>query len=117
MDLYRRENRINYTFSDQIEKRYFIVPLRLTEQALDPSHYTNGQRSVLTYRIDQKLLEKTERLYKQGFKNCQDNVPDWLRKKNLLHSNAEDQRKALLEKWMFVKEDKPNSCYHFDLFL
>lgn len=29
MDLYRRENKINYNFADNIEKRYFIIPLIL----------------------------------------------------------------------------------------
>ena len=85
MDLYRREYKINYNLqADNIEKRYFIVPLRLIEVG-DPSHYTpDGQRQVLTYAVDHKLLQKTERLHKQGYKASQDNVPDWLRKKGLL---------------------------------
>ena len=28
-----------------------------------------------------------------------------------------DSQNALLHKWMLVKEDKPNSCYHFDKLL
>jgi len=27
--------------------------------------------------------------------------------------NAEQLRDNLLSKWMLVKEDKPNSCYHY----
>lgn len=72
---------------------------------------------MLTYEVDYKLLAKTERLYKHGFKACQDNVPDWLLKKNLLHPDAKEQREEMLQKWMFVKADKPNSCYHFDMLL
>jgi len=68
LDLYRRENKINYNFADNIEKRYFIVPLRLVEDNLDPSHFTNGIRSTLTYAVDIKLLEKTTRLHKLGYK-------------------------------------------------
>ena len=29
----------------------------------------------------------------------------------------EDGLNQLLKKWMLVKEDKPNSCYHFDQLL
>ena len=35
LDMYRRENNINYTYQDNIEKRYFVVPLRLSKQVLD----------------------------------------------------------------------------------
>ena len=35
MDMYRRENNINYSYQDNIEKRYFLVPLRLSKQVLD----------------------------------------------------------------------------------
>jgi len=38
MDLYRRENKINYNYSANIEKRYFIVPLRLTNQPVSAAH-------------------------------------------------------------------------------
>ena len=42
LDLYRRETEVDYSFrndgSDQIDKRYFIVPLKLVEQPLDLSH-------------------------------------------------------------------------------
>ena len=85
MDLYRRENKINYNFADNIEKRYFIIPLILEKQPLHPSHVNaEGHRTILTYKVDSKLLEKTEQLFKQGYKQAQPNVPDWLRKKGLL---------------------------------
>ena len=38
MDLYKEECKINFEHKDNIEKRYFIVPLRLSEQPLDPNH-------------------------------------------------------------------------------
>lgn len=118
LDLYRRENKINYDNSaNNIEKRYFIVPLRLVENDDDPAHYTNGQRSTLMYAVDTRLLQKTERLYKVGYKKFQDNVPNWLRKKGLLGAAAKERRDELLSKWMFVKGEKPNSCYHYDMFL
>ena len=71
MDLYRREYKINYNLqADNIEKRYFIVPLRLIDVG-DPSHYTeDGQRKVLVYAVDHKLLVKTERLFKEGYRRC-----------------------------------------------
>ena len=113
--MYRRENKINYMYQDNIEKRYFIVPLRLSKQVLDPSHVNqNGQRTILSYHIDTKLLLKTERLYLNGYKNEQDNVIGWLRKKGVLDNGNFEAQNALLNKWMLVKDDKPNSCYHFD---
>ena len=103
---------------DNIEKRYFIVPLKLSKQPLDPRHVKeHGQRTVLSYHIDRKLLAKTERLHNEGYKNCQSNVIEWLRGKGLLATHDLSAQQALLEKWMLVKEDKPNSCYHHDMFL
>ena len=53
MDLYRRENKINYDYQDNIEKRYFIVPLKLSKEPLDPAHINSyGKRTILTYHID-----------------------------------------------------------------
>ena len=94
LDVYRREKKITFEKQDNIEKRYFIVPLRLAKQPLDPSHIRHdGQRSVLTYHIDTKLLQKTERLYFNGYKNEQSgNVIEWLRSKGLLGTeNLETQ--------------------------
>lgn len=94
------------------------MPLRLVEQNVDQSHFTaDGKRKILTYAVDTKLLQKTEALFKRGYNKCQDNVPDWLRKKGLLGSASKEARDALLSKWMFVKSEKPNSCYHYDMFL
>ena len=116
LDLYRRENAIKYDYKDSIEKRYFIVPLRLREQTLDQVN-ENGERVILSYQVDTKLLEKTERLFLNGYKNEQTNVIEWLRRKGLLGAQATEAQNALLQKWMLVKEDKPNSCYHFDSLL
>ena len=44
-------------------------------------------------------------------------MTEWLRDKGLLGAELFDARQALLKKWMFVKGDKPNSCYHYDMFL
>lgn len=115
MDLYRREKKTNFDRQDAKEKRYFIVPLKLCKQVLDGSHLTpDGQRTVLSYHIDRKLLQKTERLFLNGYKQEQVNVIDWLRKKGVLNEAYTDAQNALLHKWMLVKEDKPNNCYHFD---
>ena len=62
LDLYRRENSINYTFRENIEKRYFIVPLRLTKPSPDQLN-AQGERVAISYEIDIKLLQKTERLH------------------------------------------------------
>ena len=35
----------------------------------------------------------------------------------MLDNGNFEAQNALLYKWMLVKEDKPNSCYHFDKLL
>lgn len=117
LDLYRRENAINYDFKDAIEKRYFIIPLRLSAPTPDQMSPDGTERVRIRYEVDSKLLEKTERLYMNGYKQEQPNVIEWLRGKGLLGSHATEAQNALLKKWMLVKEDKPNSCYHFDMLL
>ena len=52
-----------------------------------------------------------------GYKNEQDNVIEWLRKKGILDSSNSEAHNALLRKWMMVKEDKPNKLYNFDMLL
>ena len=93
LDLYRRETEVNFSFrndgSDKIDKRYFIVPLKLVEQPLDISHVNaEGQRVVLSYQVDTELLQSTERLYLNGYKDGQPNVIEWLRSEGLLQANA-----------------------------
>mgnify|MGYP007095175828 CR=1 FL=1 len=116
MDLYRREHKLNFSNQENTDKHYFIVPLKLSKQALDETHIDqDGQRIVLSYQIDRKLLHKTERLFLNGYKKEQANVIDWLTRKGLLDdANQEAARETLLRKWMLVKEDKPNNCYHYD---
>ena len=89
LDLYRRENSINYTFRENIQKRYFIVPLRLTEP-LPGQLNEKGDRAIISYEVDTKLLQKTERLFLNGYKNEQRNIIEWLRGKDLLGSHALD---------------------------
>ena len=89
LDLYRRENSINYTFRENIQKRYFIVPLRLTTPTQEQFNQ-NGERVVISYEVDTKLLKKTERLFLNGYKHEQKNIIEWLRGKGLLGSNAVD---------------------------
>ena len=89
LDLYRRENSINYTFRENIQKRYFIVPLRLTAPTQEQFNQ-NGERFVISYEVDTKLLKKTERLFLNGYKHEQKNIIEWLRGKGLLGSNAVD---------------------------
>ena len=89
LDLYRRENSINYTFRENIQKRYFIVPLRLTTPTQEQFNQ-NGERFVISYEVDTKLLQKTERLFLNGYKHEQKNIIEWLRGKGLLGSNAVD---------------------------
>ena len=93
LDLYRRETEVDFSFrndgSDKIDKRYFIVPLKLVEQPLDISHVNaEGQRVVLSYQVDTELLQSTERLYLNGYKDGQPNVIEWLRSEGLLQANA-----------------------------
>lgn len=62
-----------------------------------------------------------EKIATRGYKNCQPNVLDWLEgkgypratDKNALTEQTLEEKYGLLAKWMLVKEDKPNSCYHF----
>ena len=89
LDLYRRENSINYTFRENIQKRYFIVPLRLTAPTQEQCNQ-NGERVVISYEVDTKLLQKTERLFLNGYKHEQINIIEWLRGKGLLGSNSVD---------------------------
>jgi len=89
LDLYRRENSINYTIRENIQKRYFIVPLRLTEP-LPGQLNEKGDRVIISYEVDTKLLQKTERLFLNGYKNEQRNIIEWLRGKGLLGSHALD---------------------------
>jgi len=44
-------------------------------------------------------------------------VPEWLFKKGLPGDAAREKREEKLRKWMFVKGEKANSCYHYDMFL
>lgn len=75
------------------------------------------ERVHLRYEVDLKLIQKTERLHDNGYKQEQPNVIEWLRSKGLLGTHASEAQNALLQKWMLVKEDKPNSCYHYDMLL
>ena len=49
-------------------------------------------------------------LQAQGYRANQPNILQWLSSKGLTPADEE----TLLRKWMVVKHDKPNSCYHFD---
>jgi len=82
LDLYRRENSINYTIREN-------VPLRLTEP-LPGQLNEKGDRVIISYEVDTKLLQKTERLFLNGYKNEQRNIIEWLRGKGLLGSHALD---------------------------
>ena len=89
-----------------LEKRYFLVPLILKKDCDPDSGY-------VSYEIDKKLLKKVENITVNGYKNCQPNIVDWLKNKGLLDPAGNPLQTELLKKHMLVKEDKPNSCYHF----
>jgi hypothetical protein len=36
-----------------------------------------------------------------------------MKSSGLFNPGSEEARTAFLKEWMLVKEDKPNSCYHF----
>ena len=100
-DLYRREKTVNFEARPE-DKKYYVVPLRMTQR----------QGSRVQYEIDRKLLAKVENLAKNGYLKSQPNILEWLSKKG--HSLTETEaREKLLDKWMYVKGDKPNSCYTF----
>jgi len=63
--------------------------------------------------LDSKLIKKVCRLKTHGYKQDQPNIVDWIASKKV----GPEAEAALLRKWMAVKEDKPNSCYHFDVLL
>ena len=107
MDLYRRERSIDFEKENSdIEKKYFLVPLILKKDC----NVSSGQ---LAYEVDKKLLKKVENITLNGYKKCQPNITEWLRSKGLLDPAGNPGQTALLQKHMLVKEDKPNSCYHF----
>ena len=83
-DLYKGEIEVNFEPKAYIEKRYFIVPLRLSQ------HNESGERKILSYHVDSKLLQKTERIFLNGYKKEQDNVVDWLKKKGVYDDENPD---------------------------
>ena len=89
---------VDFTKTSQFEKRYLLIPLKLKKDT---------SKNILKYEINTKLLEKVEQIYLKGYKNCQPNIIEWLKSKDMLGSAS------ILKDWMLVKEDKPNSCYHF----
>ena len=106
-DLYRREVSVDYAKDlGHVEKRYFLVPLKLRKSG-------GEEKDILRYEVDKKMLEKVEQLSQRGYKDCQPNIIEWLKLKGLFDMPGAPAQTAILKKWMLVKEDKPNSCYHF----
>ena len=98
------------------------MPLKLAKQ------YHNDQApQSIWYEIDNGLLEEVENLERHGYKAVQPKVMDWLQlecSKNAVASGyggpanlTSEYGHELLRNWMLVKEDKPNSCYHYDKLL
>ena len=85
-DVYRREYAVDFSkFNENINKKYFILPL-----ILDHDCRKEGKLN-LTYRIDKKLLAKVENIHKYGYPSQDMNIIDWLQKKELFHkSNSEE---------------------------
>ena len=53
-DLYRRELSVDFAKgAEQVEKRYFLVPLKMRKVA-------GAEKGILRYEVDKKLLEKVE---------------------------------------------------------
>ena len=104
MDLYRRDRSINFN-EQELDKKYFIVPIKLVQQ--------NGSRA--RYKLDRRFIQKVARIAAQGYTQCQPNILDWMKSKRIDFNRPEHHqlRDSLLEKWMLVKEDKPNSCYNY----
>ena len=57
-------------------KKYYIVPLKLQK-----SKNGSDNQSHMSYKIDSKLLQKVERLYKNGYKNEQKSIINYLDEK------------------------------------
>jgi hypothetical protein len=115
-DLYRKK--VHVSFDDQAtDKKYFLVPLKLKNN----KDIKAGHHGTLEYELDSKLLQNVEKIATRGYKNCQPNILDWLTGKGYpretdktsLPEEMLEEKYNLLAKWMLVKEDKPNSCYHF----
>ena len=71
-DLYRRDREVNFS-EGELEKKYYIVPLKLVKN--------DGE--FVRYEIDRKLISKVEQLTLNGYKKCQSNILDWMRSKNI----------------------------------
>lgn len=103
MDLYRRDRNVEFEGLKDVEKKYYIVPLKRIR-------HSEGQ---LRYEIDRKLIEKVEKLCLNGYRNVQQNIIEWTKLKYKKTKNEKYLEDRLLSKWMLVSENKPNSCYTY----
>lgn len=58
-DLYRRERTINFA-EQELDKKYFIVPIKLTK----------NEGSSARYELDRNFIRKVANITKNGYKNC-----------------------------------------------
>jgi hypothetical protein len=98
MDIFKRQKDIKYDECQKQEniKKYYIIPLKIVE---------NNQK--LSYKVDEKLLMKVEKLCMNGYKNEQKNIIEWLKER------SEIQMIEKLKNIILVKEDKPSNCYTY----
>lgn len=80
MDLYRRDRTINFS-EQELDKKYFVVPIKLTQKY--------GDR--VRYEIDKKFIVKVAEIAKNGYKNCQPNILDWMSKKSIYFASTENE--------------------------
>ena len=60
-DLFRNEKTIDFSKFIDIDKKYYVVPLRL---------HSNKEDDNIEYVIDTKLLQKLENLQNNGYAKC-----------------------------------------------
>ena len=114
-DLFKNHKDIDYqkcTSEENIDKtkKYYIVPLKIVKKQSNSNQIISND-NIIRYEIDVKLLNKVERLSKNGYKNEQESIMQWLDSKNLV--TTEDRLGKLRER-ILVKEDKPSNCYTFN---
>ena len=102
-DLYREEKPINFSeaFSQgrEIDKKYYIVPLKLTSAPGD----------VVSYSIDRDLIKYVDKINRHGYKELQKNIIVEMDEMGLTNQ----ERVKHMEEHMLVKEDKKHKCYNF----
>lgn len=65
LDLYRQERKVSYDSLKDLDKKYYIIPLKRVE---------TGDNSKIRYEIDKPLIEKVENIVLNGYPKATKNI-------------------------------------------